>query len=129
MSYGLVRTRYHWTFSKILISSCQTIDFCHLYIAHVLLFTLAVCLFRSAPPCGCGLAFCWPRCNTGPFENYHYQSHIVKFLLDNTIIHKKLLNLNTTECVFCYTYTTGLQHKFHCCDNDLTCKCYRLYDV
>ena len=48
MSYGLVRTRYNWNFSKILILSSQTIDFYDLYIAHVLLFTLAV--FKLALP-------------------------------------------------------------------------------
>ena len=50
MSYGLVRTRYSWNFSKILILSGQTIDSYYLYIAHVLLFTLAVSLFRLALP-------------------------------------------------------------------------------
>ena len=48
MSCGLVRTRYNWNFSKILSLSGQTTDFYHLYIAHVLLFTLAV--FRLALP-------------------------------------------------------------------------------
>ena len=50
MSCGLVRTKYHWNFSKILILSGQTIDFYNLYIAHVLLFTFAVFLFRLALP-------------------------------------------------------------------------------
>ena len=60
MSYGLVRTRYSWNFSKILILSCQTIDFYVLDIAHVLLFTLAVFLFRLALPL-------WAR-----FHIYHH---------------------------------------------------------
>ena len=50
MFYGLVRTRYNWNFSKTLILSGQTIDFYMLDIAHVLLFTLTVFLFRLALP-------------------------------------------------------------------------------
>ena len=50
MSYGPARTRYSWNFSKILILSGQMIDFYHVYITHVFLFTLAVFLFRLAPP-------------------------------------------------------------------------------
>ena len=50
MSYVLVRTRYSWNVSKILILSGQTIDFYNLYIAHVLLFTFAVFLFSLALP-------------------------------------------------------------------------------
>ena len=50
MFSGLVRTRYNWKFSKILILSGQMIDFYALDIIHVLLFTLTVFLFRLALP-------------------------------------------------------------------------------
>ena len=40
MFYGLVRTRYSWNFSNMLILSGQMIDFYVLDIACVLLFTL-----------------------------------------------------------------------------------------
>ena len=50
MSPGLVRTRYSWNFSKILILSGQMIDFYVLDIDHVLLFTFAVFLFRLSLP-------------------------------------------------------------------------------
>ena len=49
MFSGLVRVRYNYNFSKILILSGQTIDFYILDIAHVLLFTLTVFLSRLAP--------------------------------------------------------------------------------
>ena len=48
MSYGLVGTWYNWNFSKILSLSGQMIHLYNLYIAHVLLLTLAV--FRLALP-------------------------------------------------------------------------------
>ena len=77
---------------------------------------ITMLIFGVAPPCGHGLTFCWPICNTFSSENYHFQSHIVKFLLDNTVFYRKWLNLNTMECVLFYMYTA-----YSAIYNTLTC--------
>ena len=67
---------------------------------------ITVSLFRLAMPCGHGLAFLLTNVqHRFTSENYHFQSCIVKFLLNNTLFYRKWLNLNTTECVLFYTYT------------------------